>query len=75
MGTLLSLQWDLENRYVTDCGSDFDDKETEGEYSFSYIPRVENDTIATILEMEGGDLFECSISKVNLEAHLNTRYT
>ena len=44
--------------------------EEDGEdYRIGYIPREDNETIASILEMGWTDMFECRISKINEEAH------
>jgi hypothetical protein len=44
--------------------------EEDGEdYRIGYIPRKDNETIASILEMGWTDMFECRISKINPEAH------
>ena len=44
------------------------DKDEE-EYLLGYIPRGENETIANLLEMGWGNIFECRISKIDREMH------
>lgn len=70
VGTLLRLQRDMENRYDPDAVEVMYHNEEDGEdYRIGYIPREDNETIATILEMGWTDMFECRISSINEEAH------
>ena len=70
MGTLLRLQRDMENRYDPDAVEVMYHNEEDGEdYRIGYIPREDNETIASILEMGWTDMFECRISSINEEAH------
>lgn len=69
VGTVLKLERDKENR--TDANAVmlvFQDKDGE-EFKLGYIPRGENETIASLLEMGWTDIFECRISKLNPDAH------
>lgn len=75
VGTLLELRRDLDNRYDKNAvavmynrGLDEDTGTNDG-YLLGYIPSGENETIAQLLEMGWDDIFECRISKINLEAH------
>ena len=44
--------------------------EEDGEdYCIGYIPRDNNETIASILEMGWSNMFECRICKINPDAH------
>lgn len=44
--------------------------EDNGEdYCIGYLPREENGTIASLLEMGWVDIFECRISKITPDAH------
>ena len=70
VGTLLQLQRDLENRHDTDAVAVMYHNEEDGDdYRIGYIPREDNETIASILEMGWTDMFECRISKINPDAH------
>lgn len=70
VGTVLQLQRDLDNRYDQDAVAVVYHNEEDGEdYCIGYIPRENNETIASILEMGWTNLFECRICKINEEAH------
>ncbi len=70
VGTVLQLQRDMENRHDTDAVAVmYHHAEENEDYCIGYIPRVDNETIAMILEMGWTDMFECRISKINPEAH------
>ena len=70
VGTILQLQRDLENRYDMDAVAVIFHNEEDGEdYCIGYIPRKDNETIASILEMGWTDMFECRINKINPDAH------
>lgn len=70
VGTKLQLQRDLENRHDLDAVAVIFHNEEDGEdYCIGYIPREDNKTIASILEMGWTDIFECRISKINADAH------
>ncbi len=70
VGTVLRLQRELDNRYDPDAVAVFfDDMEKDDSFCIGYIPREENVSIASILEMGWTDMFECRISKINEEAH------
>lgn len=74
VGTTLWLERDLDNRNdlnaVAVCYYDLDNDSDEGErYVLGYIPREDNETIASILEMGWTDMFECRVSKLNPDAH------
>ena len=70
VGTVLQLQRDLDNRHDTDAVAVmYHDDEDKEDYCIGYIPRGENGTIASILEMGWTDVFECRISKINPDAH------
>ena len=74
VGTILRLERDKENRYDTNAVAViYEQKNKKGEmvdeYLLGYIPRSENETIANLLEMGWGDIFECRISKLNPDVH------
>ena len=73
VGTVLKLERDLDNRYDNNAVAVLfvdDAKDNEGEeYLLGYIPAVENEGIAQLLEMGWGNIFECRISKINDAAH------
>lgn len=70
VGTVLQLQRDLENRHDVDAVAVmFHDSGEDEDYCIGYIPRVDNETIASILEMGWTDMFECRISKISPDAH------
>ena len=69
VGTILKLERDKENR--TDANAVmvvYNDKDGE-DFKLGYIPRTDNETIASLLEMGWTDIFECRISKLNPDAH------
>ena len=66
VGTVLQLQRDLENRHDMDAVAVIYHND---DYCIGYIPREDNETIASILEMGWKDVFECRISKINPDAH------
>ncbi|MBQ7423637.1 MAG: HIRAN domain-containing protein [Prevotella sp.] len=70
VGTVLQLQRDLENRHDVDAVAVVYHNEEDGEdYKIGYLPREDNETIASILGMGWTNIFECRISKVNPDAH------
>ena len=70
VGTLLQLQRDMENRYDPDAVKVLYHNDDDGQdYCIGYIPREDNDDIATFLEMGWGEIFECRISRIVNEAH------
>ncbi len=70
VGTVLQLQRDMDNRYDQDAVAVmYHNAEDEEDYCIGYIPRGENETIASILEMGWTNMFECCISKIDEEAH------
>ena len=70
VGTVLQLQRDMDNRYDQDAVAVmYRNAEDEEDYCIGYIPRGENGTIASILEMGWTNMFECRISKIDEEAH------
>ena len=70
VGTILRLERDLDNRYDKDAVAVMYHNEEDGEdYCIGYIPREDNETIASILEMGWTDMFECRINKINPDAH------
>ena len=70
VGTLLQLQRDKDNRKDSNAVAVLYNKEGEEEpYCIGYIPREDNETIATLLEMGWTDIFECRISKLNPDAN------
>lgn len=73
VGTVLKLERDLNNRYDNNAVAvlfidDTEDNAGE-EYLLGYIPAVENEGIAQLLEMGWSNIFECRISKINNTAH------
>ena len=74
VGTTLSLERDLENRYDPNAVAvvyyDVDAKKGEtSRYVVGYIPRDENSEIAAFLEMGWGEIFECRINRIIPDAH------
>lgn len=74
VGTILKLRKDKENRidpYAVEVVYERKDKKenVEDEFYIGYIPRDENETIASFLEMGWDNVFECRISKINPDAH------
>lgn len=74
VGTTLSLERDLENRYDPNAVAvvyyDVDAKEGDtSRYVVGYIPRDENSEIAAFLEMGWGEIFECRINRIIPDAH------
>lgn len=74
VGTCLSLERDLDNRYDKNAVAVvYRDVDVETgiveEYLLGYIPSDENETIAKLLEMGWNKIFECRISKINPDAH------
>ena len=74
VGTCLSLERDLDNRYDKNAVAVvYRDVDVETgiveEYILGYIPSDENETIAKLLEMGWNKVFECRISKINPDAH------
>jgi hypothetical protein len=74
VGTCLSLERDLDNRYDKNAVAVvYRDVDVETgiveEYLLGYIPSDENETIAKLLEMGWDKIFECRISKINPDAH------
>ena len=68
VGTTLRLERDKENRFDPYAVMVVYDKEDD-EYLLGYIPRGENETISNLLEMGWASIFECRISKIDLEVH------
>lgn len=67
VGTRLKLVRDLDNRYdLNAVAVVYDNGE---EYLLGYIPKEHNETIAQLLEMGWTDIFSCTISKINEDAH------
>lgn len=70
VGTVLKLERDLDNRHDKDAVAVAYHNEEDGEdYTIGYIPRADNETIASILEMGWTDIFECRISRINETTH------
>ncbi len=70
VGTELQLVRDLDNRYDPNAVAVvFRDVEREEDFCIGYLPRAENETVASMLEMGWTDVFECRICKINGEAH------
>jgi hypothetical protein len=70
VGTVLQLQRDLENRHDADAVAVmYHNEEDNDDYCIGYIPREDNETIASILEMGWTGLFECRINRIVPEAH------
>ena len=74
VGTKLTLERDLENRYdpnavkVVYCDTEADQTKTS-QYVVGYIPRDENSELAAFLEMGWGEIFECRINRIIPDAH------
>ena len=74
VGTELSLERDLENRYDPDAVAvvyyDRDScQQNSPRYVVGYIPRDENTDLAHFLEMGWGEIFECRINRIIQDAH------
>lgn len=70
VGTLLSLVHDKDNRNDPNAVAVLYKKAGEEEpYLIGYIPRNENESIVSFLEMGWTDIFECRISKLNPDVH------
>ncbi|MBR4389516.1 MAG: HIRAN domain-containing protein [Prevotella sp.] len=70
VGTVLRLEREIDNRYDPEAVAVvYDDKELDDSFRIGYIPRKDNETIASILEMGWTDIFECRICKINPDAH------
>lgn len=70
VGTLMDLERDLDNRHDIDAVAVIYHNNEDGEfYKIGYLPREDNETIASILEMGWTNIFECRISKINPDAH------
>ncbi len=70
VGTLLKLERDKGNSYDPNAVAVMYAKPDEEEpYCLGYIPRDDNEDIASFLEMGWSDIFECRISKIDEEAH------
>lgn len=70
VGTVLRLERDLDNRHDPDAVAVmFDDKDENESYCVGYIPRDDNGTVSSLLEMGWTGIFECRISKINADAH------
>ena len=70
VGTMLHLIHDKENRYDPNAVAVmFHDEEMDDDFCIGYIPRENNETIASILEMGWTNMFECRINKLNPDAH------
>lgn len=68
VGTTLKLERDKENRFDPYAVMVVYEKEDE-EFLLGYIPRGENETISNLLEMGWTNIFECRISKIDVEVH------
>lgn len=70
VGTMLHLVRDTDNRYDPDAVAvTYHDAELDDVFCIGYIPRTQNETIASFLEMGWADAFECRISKIKEDAH------
>ena len=68
VGTTLRLERDEKNRFDPYAVMVVFQKKDEDDL-LGYIPRGENETIANLLEMGWGNIFECRISKIDTEMH------
>lgn len=76
IGTLLRLERIDNNPKDENAIGVFFDKHTEvdGEtelttYFLGYVPAVDNKEMAKLMDMGWGNIFECSICKINPQAH------
>ena len=74
VGTILRLERDKENLHDPNAVAVIYEQKKEkeeivDEFLLGYIPRCDNETIANLLEMGWGEIFECRISKLNPDAH------
>ena len=70
VGTKLSIVREADNRYDGNAVAIayVDNRQTEP-VCIGYIPRGENELLASFLDMGYQDIFECRINRVNPEAH------
>lgn len=70
VGTVLQMQRELVNRHDMDAVVVMYHNDENGEdYKIGYLPREDNETVSSFLEMGWTNLFECRIRKVNPDAH------
>ncbi len=70
VGTLLRLVRDRDNKYDTNAVAViFEGEDNKNEYLLGYIPSDQNKDIAKLLEMGWDNIFECRISKINVNTH------
>ena len=70
VGTLLDLERDLDNRHDPNAVAVMYHNSENGEfYIIGYLPREDNEVIASILEMGWTDFFECRISRISETTH------
>lgn len=69
VGTMLKLERDKENHFDPHAVMVVYEDNAGEEFKLGYIPRCENETLASLLEMGWTDIFECRINKLNPDAH------
>ncbi len=70
VGSVLQLQRDQDNRFdVNAVAVMYHNDDDNEDYCLGYLPRDENETIASLLEMGWSEIFECRISKIDEDAH------
>lgn len=74
IGTHLLLERDENNPYDHDAVSVYyTDPESDERYALGFLPRGDNESIATFLNAGWASLFDCVISSLDAEAHYEHR--
>lgn len=69
IGTVLQLVHESDNRYDPNAVAVVYTDGEGDEYMIGYIPRDENSELAVLLEMGWGNIFKCTVSRINPEAY------
>lgn len=68
VGQTVRLERDLQNYHDAYAVQVIFNKDGE-DYLLGFLPRADNQQIASFLEMGWGDIFDCRISKLNSDTH------
>lgn len=68
VGQSVRLERELQNVHDAYAVQVIFNKDEE-DYLLGYLPREDNQKVASFLEMGWGDIFECRISKLNPDTH------
>lgn len=72
LGMQVYMQPDFDNRHDHNAIAIFYlNPKTEEGYQIGYVPRCENELLATFFEMGQDDVFELRIARLDPEAHYN----